>query len=544
MTVQRKIILLSVAIFIVLALLGIIQLQSIVKVKTVWQDFQGESLQRQVLLTEIKSQFGYGGFIHNFKNHVLRGQQKYVDSFKANEAIMKQAISDYEQLDLTGEEREAIEKIKSVADLYGQAIRTSVAMHGEGKTAEEIDRVVNINDSPAFTGFEAITKRVQKIEQASTQTMKKTLRSLFIIIAVAGCALLVSCIIFFAILFSVCKRLQQLHAYSEKVAAGDLTRQSGLQGTDEIGSIAASLDRMTQSIRTMINKLAHNSNQLHSSSLHLTQTSESMDNQVHHVSEKSNTVAVAAEEMSVNMNNVASTVDQASASIMTIAGALEEITANILGITKSSEEAKQITEEAVEQSQEASEKVNELGDAAHKIGKVTETIIEISEQTNLLALNATIEAARAGEAGKGFAVVANEIKELAKQTSNATIDIRQSVAQIQSSTDETVQQITSITDIISRTSDIVHRISKSVEEQSHTTSEITAKIRETQNGIVEMSENVSQSSVVANEVAGDIAEVNQSSGELSKNSIQVRDNARELISLAEELKTLMNTFKV
>lgn len=65
---------------------------------------------------------------------------------------------------------------------------------------------------------------------------------------------------------------------------------------------------------------------------------------------------------------------------------------------------------------------------AQDISKVTEVITEISEQTNLLALNATIEAARAGEAGKGFAVAANEIKELAKQTAEATKEIKIKVA--------------------------------------------------------------------------------------------------------------------
>ena len=65
---------------------------------------------------------------------------------------------------------------------------------------------------------------------------------------------------------------------------------------------------------------------------------------------------------------------------------------------------------------------------------MTETITEISEQTNLLALNATIEAVRAGEAGKGFAVVANEIKDLAKQTPEATADIKAKISKIQAAT--------------------------------------------------------------------------------------------------------------
>ncbi len=78
--------------------------------------------------------------------------------------------------------------------------------------------------------------------------------------------------------------------------------------------------------------------------------------------------------------------------------------------------------------------IEKLGRDILEINKVTEAINEISDQTNLLALNATIEAARAGEAGKGFAVVANEIKELAKQTSGATHEIKQHIDSIQNST--------------------------------------------------------------------------------------------------------------
>ena len=70
-------------------------------------------------------------------------------------------------------------------------------------------------------------------------------------------------------------------------------------------------------------------------------------------------------------------------------------------------------------------------ETGQKIGNVVSLIQDIAEQTNLLALNATIEAARAGEAGKGFAVVANEVKELAKQTAQATGEIAEKVSAIQ-----------------------------------------------------------------------------------------------------------------
>jgi methyl-accepting chemotaxis protein len=124
----------------------------------------------------------------------------------------------------------------------------------------------------------------------------------------------------------------------------------------------------------------------------------------------------------------------------------------------------------------ASSNINQLGEAANTIGKVIETNTDISEQVNLLALNTTIEAARAGEAGKGFAVVANEIKELAKQTANATQEIKEKIGGIQGTTSTTVRQITEITQVITIVNDVVTNIATAVEEQSAATLEIADNV--------------------------------------------------------------------
>lgn len=69
------------------------------------------------------------------------------------------------------------------------------------------------------------------------------------------------------------------------------------------------------------------------------------------------------------------------------------------------------------------ERMKALQASIESVSAITGTIDTIARQTNLLALNATIEAARAGQLGRGFAVVANEVKALAKNTSEATAEI-------------------------------------------------------------------------------------------------------------------------
>lgn len=325
---------------------------------------------------------------------------------------------------------------------------------------------------------------------------------------------------------------------------GDLTMRLDATSKDEVGELGLWFNTFIEKLQGIVKQIAMNSNNVNSSSLQLSEIAKQLSTGAADTSQRASNVATASEEMSANLNNVAAAMEESSTNANMVASAAEEMTSTINEIAENAERARSVSSDAVNQAKSASEKMGELGDAAQKIGMVTETITEISEQTNLLALNATIEAARAGEAGKGFAVVANEIKDLAKQTAQATLNIKNQIDDVQRTTNSTVQEIDQISQVISGVNDIVATIATAVEEQTVATKEIANNISQASQGIQEVNENVSQSSTVANEITEDIAQVNLAANGISDRSKEVQVSSDDLQRMSSELNTIVGSFKV
>ncbi len=275
---------------------------------------------------------------------------------------------------------------------------------------------------------------------------------------------------------SITNPLRSTVAAFRKIAEGDLTARLPLESQDEIGDLRQSANLMTDRLGAMMNNITTCSKDLGRAAGQLSQTADTLTQGAAQTTRQSSTVAAAAEEMSVSMTTMAASLTQMSQNVNLVATSVEQMTAAIGEVARSAEQAARVADEAAQLVQNTNQEISQLGRTADGIGQVIEVIQDIAEQTKLLALNATIEAARAGDAGKGFAVVATEVKELARQTAEATDDIRQRVEGIQSSSGHAVSAVNRIADVVTRVNEASRTIASAVEEQSATTKEISKNL--------------------------------------------------------------------
>jgi len=143
-----------------------------------------------------------------------------------------------------------------------------------------------------------------------------------------------------------------------------------------------------------------------------------------------------------------------------------ELLSTVLQLREATTDAGRVADAAVHQASTMTADVDALQAASAAVGEVIKIISGIADQTNLLALNATIEAARAGELGRGFAVVASEVKDLARETAEATQRVAEQIAGIQNSSRSVAEGINETAGTIRELDTVQARIGEVIEEQA------------------------------------------------------------------------------
>jgi len=361
-------------------------------------------------------------------------------------------------------------------------------------------------------------------------------------------ALVVAVILFFAIVISasMLRTLGHATSFMNKIATGngDLTVQMEASRKDEIGLLGHGFNGFVKKIASVVVDLKQQVIEVDSASGKITQVSENMAQTAKNLGLGVEKSLNTSRKLSETIHNFSETTEMVASDVNGVASAVEELNVTIGEVAKSCAQESQITRQANDKSKEMQDVVTELKAASDEINQVIDIISSIAAQTNLLALNATIEAASAGEAGKGFAVVANEVKELARQSADATGRIRSQIERIQNSSVKTIEGIHEMSETITDIDRIANSIAATVEEQSSTTNEIAILTQRVADSIHSLSESIEGISKTASSVAEDVENTRNLSVQTSQSAETTRSSAHNLSQISVNIRSLTDQFVV
>ncbi|MCL2763898.1 MAG: methyl-accepting chemotaxis protein [Treponema sp.] len=323
------------------------------------------------------------------------------------------------------------------------------------------------------------------------------------------------------------------------------------------------LSEKTEAVSTVTEEfsagMTQSVNSLSAVSSHISATASSIEE----INSTISTVAIAAEETSTRVtqsstlvDNIQNSIGKASDSVKyvsnafnSVAKSVEEINKSIIVVNENSGNVKNKISDADKKAKNTNEIIHRLETASKQIGKIVNIISDIADQTNMLALNAAIEAAGAGEAGKSFMVVANEVKELAKQTADATEEIADQIENMLKNMPEAVGAVSEIASIINDMNDYISTFVKEITQTRNRSDQIAAesataaqRMNEINTEINSISESaksatktVVESSTGVNEIAKSTAELVIGTQEIAMNSERASNNISEINCSAKEM---------
>jgi methyl-accepting chemotaxis protein len=378
---------------------------------------------------------------------------------------------------------------KSYVDLRGTLIKRLGTPSESAAALREVDTAL-VPAAAAYMGaldkvVNAINEEARLQEEARNATLRESLVMLPVTCAVA---VLLGCILAWAISRTVVKPVRAAEATARRIAAGDLTEPVPVTRADELGQLQVALAAMQESLRGMVSGIRTGTDG---------------------VAVATTQIASGNQDLSMRTEHAASNLQQTAATMAQLADAMRQCAGSAGTAHELASTAADVARRGGEVVAGVVATMNEINDGSGRISEITGVIDSIAFQTNILALNAAVEAARAGEHGRGFGVVASEVRTLASRCADAAREIRTLIQ-------TNVQKVEAGTGLVQRAGSTMREIERSVGDVSRAIGEVTAATAGQADNLAEVNRAVAQLDGITQQNAALVEEATAAAGSLKE----------------------------
>ncbi|GAB6843129.1 methyl-accepting chemotaxis protein [Methylorubrum rhodinum] len=455
-------------------------------------------------------------------------------------AIIAAEVKEYRAASISPERASAWIRFGSVIDEVSDSfrqVRTASEAQLQAVNARDIATVEGRNDDinrlhdgllRSIANARTALDGVIGVGQKSVRDVYEASRLSIAITVVAS--VILSILVTILISRAVVRPLENVMRFVERIGAGDLTGRLERTGQDEIGRLGSTLNGMAAGLADLARTNRAATTDLNAAAAEIRASAQEQ--------------AASVEEQFAAVQETAATVDEITHSGAQISKRASEVIATAQaaaqtarsGLRAATDTAKAM-ESIREQGEAVAGNIVALSEKTQAIGEIIVTVNDISERTHLLALNAAIEAAAAGEEGRSFAVVASEMKLLADQAKQATVQVRGILGEIQRGinasvmlTEEAVKRAAAGKTRTDSTVRTIEEMAARVEEGVQTFQQIVASTNQQQLGI--------------EQVMGALQNIRQASQQTAAGTREVETASANLTELAQGLMALAERYRL
>jgi len=394
--------------------------------------------------------------------------QKEEQKVKDQRARYDKALADLKALGLSDAENKTLGELAALeADTdkaFKEAIGQILAFNSEGGAKVISGRIDPLNTQTLALINKLVEMQVADAKEVMDGSVKSDRKLMLVLFVLGGVAVALGVVCAAVITRSITVPLKGAVEVAQKVAAGELTSQVTVEGSDETSELLQALKDMNESLAKTVGDVRNGTELISTASQEIASGNADL-------SARTESQASSLEETASSMEELTSTVKQ---------NADNARQANQLAVSASS-----VAEKGGSVVAQVVETMGSIKASSSKIVDIIGVIDGIAFQTNILALNAAVEAARAGEQGRGFAVVATEVRNLAQRSAGAAKEIKELIG-------DSVGKVDAGSKLVDEAGQTMDLIVTSIRQVADIMGEITAATQEQSNGIEEVNQAITQ----------------------------------------------------